>query len=272
MNEMIVRTGKTAEHPYRIPQETAAVYTMEEFCRYLQEHLFLVNRELIGHAFSEWLEKELDEKRLAADLTGILEEGNDLSRCVILIFEASHLYSNKELSFLRKRVLTLAAMSPEERQKIRADYLLHCGKYKEALYLYLDLTTERKSRGFHVSERAEIHRNIGVIYARNLQFEEAAESFLRAYELSGVQEHKKEYLTALELMEPSEREHYLDGREEAFSPDDPLLQEVRRRIDRLRGGISFHSRQSEALTALQSREKTKALLAGWLENYEKSME
>ena len=68
MSELILCSGKIAAQPFYIEGAELNIYTMEELCYYIRHNLYNLEQDLMSEDFILFLEHELGETALAAEL------------------------------------------------------------------------------------------------------------------------------------------------------------------------------------------------------------
>lgn len=270
MNTFILCNGKTAKQPYRLKAEAVPVYDLDELCCYMKEHLFLMNREFINPGLADWLEEELDRKDLADELRALMGKQPDPYEAVMRIFEATVNYDADEIEELKALMESLSNKTDLEKKKVRADYLAGMHKYRDALYLYREILKEKYYGQMTEELRAGICHNIGVIYARFFQFQEAADMFLNAFQLSDSEESKKAWICARLMQqrldpEGQEADAGLEVSEEELAEVSRFLEERISRQELLEDGQGVTILESGISMGPDSG--SRELLTGWLEEY-----
>ena len=137
MSSLILCHRKKAKQPYEVAQIQRKIYTMEELCYYLCNHLYLVDYTLMNEKLCDWLEEELELSDLANNLRRLLEQNGSMEQFVITILAHSSIYTTGELSRIQDVLEKLKNQRPVEKQKYKADNLLASGSTKSAIIPHL---------------------------------------------------------------------------------------------------------------------------------------
>ena len=65
MGELILCSHPIAAMPYYIDNISLNVYSLEELCYYIENHLYLIEADFMSEELCLWIGQELDEKDLA---------------------------------------------------------------------------------------------------------------------------------------------------------------------------------------------------------------
>ncbi len=204
--------GDYATNPYVIPGLGCSVYCMEELCYALKENAFLLDVTLMSDTLVDWIGGECGLKDLAHELYPMVHGRGVLSSFVILIMEYVGLYENSTVREVERVLKKGAGLSSIEKRKGQIDYLVEKKKYVAALRGYDALLAQWKDVDENAGEtpgkqvRAAIFHNKGVAFTRLMLYEQAADSFLLAYQTEPAKEHYMAYL-ASKRMELNEEEY-----------------------------------------------------------------
>ncbi|MBQ2802969.1 MAG: hypothetical protein IJF07_03625 [Lachnospiraceae bacterium] len=205
-----VCVGSYATIPYTIEELELSVYSMEELCYCLKENAFLLDVSLMNDVLLNWMERECGVKDLARELYQLVHKKGSLSAFVSMILEYTGLYKDEVVQEVERVLKQGAGLSNIEKRKKQIDYLAGKKKYAAAIRGYdslleqwqLDKTEELPAANVHAS----ILYNKGVVCAKLMLYQQAAEAFIAAYEQWNEEEYLKAYLAA-KRMELSEEEY-----------------------------------------------------------------
>ena len=79
MGELILCSHPIAAMPYYIDNISLNVYSLEELCYYIENHLYLIEADFMSEELCLWIGQELDEKDLAQSLRSVLLGNGSLS-------------------------------------------------------------------------------------------------------------------------------------------------------------------------------------------------
>lgn len=206
-----VCVGNYAAVPYCVPGVGINVYCMEELCFVLRENTFLLDLSVADDELPQWIDRECGLRDLSRALRSMRHRQETLSAYVALILDFVGLYDERAVEEARQELSRGAGLSGVEKKKTQMDFLVRRGQYRQALKGYEGLLGKwqeqtRDGEAPAVECLARIWHNKGVAQAGLMLYHEAAESFHRAYELTGEQDFCRAFLAA-ERMAMTEREY-----------------------------------------------------------------
>ncbi len=224
MGRIILGTGSYAEVPYRMEKFYVNLYSVEELCYLLVEKAELLDGDIMQRALAEWLDEACGLDRLATALYTLIDQNASPASFAGTILEYVNLYPAETIARTESLIRENVGLSPYERGKAKADYMLSGGKYQTALAQYRALLgqlpdTERPLR-------ARVLYNMGVACAGLFMFARAAEYFMQSYEAEEDGESLEMYLAALR-MQYDDRE-YID-----YIAEHPEYHDLSLRVERL---------------------------------------
>lgn len=245
MSHMILGTGRYAAKPYYVERFYVNLYSVEELCFLLVDKAELLDQEIMQRDMVRWLDEECDLSDLAHALYALLNQKGSTAAYVGTILEYVCLYSPEVIARTEELIRDNEGLSPFERHKAKADYLLKERRYFAAMEMYQSLLnripdTERMLQ-------AKILHNMGAACAGMFMFEQAADWFMKSHEIDGRQESLLMYL-ASRRMNRSDKEYidYIAGHPEFH---DASLQ-VERMMERAEGTFEG-SDENRMLVTLQ---------------------
>ncbi len=194
--------GNYAKVPYYFDKLDIRVFCMEELCCCLKENAFLLGAEIMQDSLLKFIGNECDVPQLARELYPLVHKKGNVSTFVSMILEYVGFYPPEEINQVEQVLKQGTHLSDYEKQKIQIDYMAEKKKYASALEeyerLYASMPKDLKA--------AAILHNMGVVYANMMMYKKAAERFLKAYEISGVNASFVAYLGA-KRFELTDREY-----------------------------------------------------------------
>lgn len=206
MSRVILGTGVRAEVPFYMEKFYVNLYSVEELCYLLVEKAELLDQDIMQRELVEWLEEECGLESLAHALYSLMNQNGSTVAFVGTILEYVNLYPAEEIAGTERIIRENDGLSPCERGKAKADYMLSNGRYHAALAQYnglLERITEEEN-----PLKARILHNMGVACARLFLFLRASEYFMQSYLTDGNEESLELYLASLR-MQYEDRE-YID--------------------------------------------------------------
>ena len=196
MGSIILCHKKKAKRPYEITRIHRKIYTIEELCYFLCNHLYLIDHTIMNEHLCEWLEEELELPDLAKSLRQHLEQYGSMQQFVLTILAFSSIYTTAELKHVQNVLDKLKNQKPVEKQKFKADNLLANGALKPAILIYqsilqaeMDETVDKKFYG-------RVYGCLGSAYGRMFLYEEAAKMYEAAFQICEEESMLKAYLYA----------------------------------------------------------------------------
>ncbi|MGN6714857.1 hypothetical protein [Anaerocolumna jejuensis] len=233
MGILIACEENKAKLPYRFKVTDTGIYTAEELFYYVYHNFLLLTDELYEEAFLMWLEKELFLPEKAEKIREMKKNysGYDaqVEAASILLLDNSY-YQEEEVQEFLLRQNERKNVSPGELAVKKAESFLQHGRYFEAGMIYESLLAGDGMYAVLKEEAGRIRHNLGVCRLHTEGFKRAAKDFKAAYEMTGGEESKRQYVLCMLLggnestfgAEESISEAYVKGIREEIQ--DSLLQ------------------------------------------------
>lgn len=267
MSEFIICNGARASKPYHMIINEVPVYTIEELCYFLNEHLYVLNEKFFRPDLPSWIRNELHMPVLAAQLENLYVREGTPYEAALIIFDMSGLYRLEEMNQIRSVVHDLENRTLIEKLKYRSDFLLDVGQYREALYINLELLRKQNISRMTEGLQAEICHNTGVIYSRLFLYGEALPYFKRAYSLTQSEDSRTDFYRAVWMLSESESTLKED-------PDLPADEAYLRTIADEMHEIEDQIRKKQEDERIDAENEEASVLVNpedWLEEYERSV-
>ncbi len=245
MSHMILGTGRYAENPYYMEKFYVNLYSVEELCFVLVDKAELLDQEIMRRDMVRWLDEECGLSDLAHALYALLNQKGSTVAFVGTILEYVCLYSPEVIARTEEIVRNNEGLSPYERHKAKADYLLKERRYFAAMEQYQGLLSMLSDSDSLL--QAKIYHNMGAACAGMFMYERAADWFMKSHEIDGRQESLILYL-ASQRMRYSDKE-YIDYIAEHPEYHDASLK-VERMMERASGAFEG-SDENRMLVTLQ---------------------
>lgn len=246
--------GDYSSVPYLIQGLELRVYCMEELCYGLKENAFLLDSSIMSDGLINWIRQCCGLDELADFLYPMVHRQGSLSTFVVAILQYVGLYEQAELRQVEQILKKGAGLSSLEKRKQQIDYLVKKKKYVAAIRGYDNLLQkwgEYEELGVQNAGeelKAAIYHNKGTALARMMLYQQAGESFLEAYRITG---NDQEYLSFLgtKRMEMPESKYisFAAGEMEHYQ----LTLELEKQMETLRQDFLL---QPEALMLRQRQE------------------
>ncbi len=227
MSSLILCHKKKAKQPYEVAQIQRKIYTMEELCYYLCNHLYLIDYTLMNEKLCDWLEEELELGDLANNLRRLLEQNGSMEQFVITILAHSSIYTTGELSRIQDVLDELKNQRPLEKQKYKADNLLASGSTKSAILIYQGILYGERDESLDGKFYGKVFACLGAAYGRLFLYEEAARMYEAAFQICEERTMLKAYLYACRrYMNGESYSQLLEKSQMYLDIDEELVKEV----------------------------------------------
>lgn len=197
MARVICAVGQQAEQPYRLEKIERNVYSIEELCYLLVQSAEILDDSLLNQELIDWIASECALPHLAESLQKYLGKQRLLSDFVAAMLQYVGFVPEEKEEKTRQIVSSGQGLEPFEKRLAHAGTLRENASPYEALEEYRKLLEDLPSPERRLRIRAL--REMGRIYAEQFRFRAAAESFDKAYQLTGRSEIYLEYLACLRL-------------------------------------------------------------------------
>lgn len=197
MSQIILGTGRYAGKPYFVEKFYINLYSVEELCYLLVEKAEMLDQEIMQRELVQWLDEECGLNQLAHALYSLLNQNGSTAAFAGIILEYVNLYPQDVVWKTEEIIRGNEGLSPYERRKAKADYMLQNRRYYGALKQYYALLAQLGETDRVL--KAQVCHNMGTAYAKLFMFRQAAEWFRTAFELDEAKESLSLYLTAVRM-------------------------------------------------------------------------
>lgn len=198
--------------PFYVEQAGLNLYSLEELAYFLYHNICLADRSMFDERMCRWIADEIGYPELAARIRNGIASGTNFQNLVLSVVGSADLFSNPELTALGDRLKSLSSLQEQERLKMRADELLDNHNEWAAMEEYRHILRMHQNNRLGMEFYAAIWNNLGVCYARQFMFEEAADCFETSCEYSQNDEVEQQAELARQLAEggrpPVEKKAY----------------------------------------------------------------
>ena len=194
--------GSIAAEPYYIEGVCLNIFSIEELCYYLKENVTLLDDSIMSDTLVDFIADELKLSGLAEKLADMIHSGAALPDFVGEIMEYTDYVSGNTLIAMKKAVNGSPDIKPGMKRKARGDFFFRNGKYPEAAQEYLQAVYADTQQAEVMGDNkalAVLYHDLGSAYARMFIFDNAADSFKKAYSLNHSSVSLKCYLLALRM-------------------------------------------------------------------------
>ncbi|HIS08105.1 MAG TPA: hypothetical protein IAC99_10590 [Candidatus Choladocola avistercoris] len=196
----ICKYNRTAQ-PFYIRQAGINLYSLEELAWFLYHNICLADRQLFDDRLCRWLSEEAGCRDLARRIQNGIASGSSFQNLVLSVVGAADMYDKKELSELGERLKGLGSLQEQERLKLRADELLDNHNEWAAMQEYRHILRMHQNSRLGMTFYGAVWNNLGVCYARQFLFGEAADCFETSCEYAPDEEVERQAELARQLAE-----------------------------------------------------------------------
>lgn len=196
MGSIILCHKKKAKRPYEVSRINRRIYTIEELCYYLCNHLYLIDYTIMNEQLCEWLDVELGLNELAENLRQLLSQSGSVEQFVVTILAHSSIYTTGELKRIQTVLEKLKNQKPIEKQKYKADNLLQGGEIKQAILIYRSILDGERDESVERKFYGYIYGCMGAAYGRMFLYEEAAKMYEKAFQICEEESMLRAYVYA----------------------------------------------------------------------------
>lgn len=235
MGSIILCHKKKAKVPYEIARIHRKIYTIEELCYYLCNHLYLVDYTIVNTQLCDWLDEELELSQLADVLRQMVEQNSTIEQFVVTILSYSSIYTTDEIRHVEKMLEHLKNQKPVEKKKYKADNLLQSGSVKSAIMAYLDILHDERDESVDGKFYGKVYGCLGAAYGRLFLYEEASKMYEAAFQICEEKSMLDAYLYACRCYMTREEYKSLLERSPLFAEIDLQLT---KRVEELENSIT----------------------------------
>ncbi len=263
MGKLILCSGIRAKRPYTLPVTGARVYSIEELCYYIGEHLYFVDEDFFTDSLFEWMDIELGLTSRGEKLIQLKEQQADIKTLLAALLCSADYYTEAEIKKLIKHIEEFNRMTPVKRRCLRADSCLKDKNYSDAAREYEQILNSDDAQGIIPEEYGDILHNLAVAQVHTIGLSVAAETFHQAYERNQREDSLRQYLYALILNNQAEE---FDQKLVEYQVTDELAEDILAGVDQL-------EREAEVCEEMVKLEQISLLLSeGKQSNYRELVE
>lgn len=168
---------KRTRTPFFVEQVGLNLYSLEELAWFLYHNICLADRKMFDERLCRWIGEEVGYPELARRIQNGIASGTNFQNLVLSVVGAVDLFSNRQIAELGDRLKGLASLQEQERLKMRADELLDSRNEWAAIAEYRHILRIHQNNRLGMEFYGAVWNNLGVCYARQFLFDEAADCF-----------------------------------------------------------------------------------------------
>ncbi len=200
MGKLILCSGKRTDRPYGFSSGGIRVYSMEELCYFLYQHIYLIDEELFCDALIDWIQKELNLPERAEKLRQLKHRKADAKTMVTVVLCSADYYTEYEIKSYLKELDTISGMPKIKRNCIKANNYLEQKQYKEAEAEYERLLEAKEAVELTPEDYGDILHNLAIAKLHTIGIRSAAELFEQAYQRNQKEGSLLQYLYCIRLI------------------------------------------------------------------------
>ena len=255
MSSYILCQVKRASMPYYIENISTNIYSIEELCYYFYHNIYLLDETILNEHLCDWLRKELGLEKLYKRLYKVLEEGLGTSEFILAVFKEINYLTHKEFKELNEKLNLLELQPVVLREKKKGDYLVENKMYVNAIRIYENALQKEDKDGLGEQFSGGIYHNMGCAYLHLFQFADAAQCFLKAYQVLRTKQVLSHYLMAVYMEQQEGFEKACEDMEASKEQKQEVLQKLE---------------EAEQETQPVTREEAEEVLNGFIRDYHRS--
>lgn len=176
--------GKMAARPFTIKNSGLNIYSIEELCYYIYNNVFDLPEDFVSVKLCNFLSEELELVTLAVRLRSMLgnPESREYERLIAIVSESDYLTAQELLDF-KTSIQRLSGCRTLQRYKLKADSLFKKGRIDRAISQYKSIIEHREFTSQEEIFRSYVYYNLGVAFSFIYHYDEAFDSFYKAYKL-----------------------------------------------------------------------------------------
>lgn len=182
MGRLIQCCGRLAKRPYHFQLGDTRVYSIEEVCYFIAHNIYLLQRDIFGKGFVNWVREELALTELADKLEAMSTREDALKDVVVTICCSCDYFDEPQINEMVHIMEETEHLPERECRKIKADTQLQSGCYESAVEGYQAILRSEDMMQASPAEYAPLYHNIGVALGLLGEYLQASDYFLRAYE------------------------------------------------------------------------------------------
>lgn len=204
MGKIILCTGKIADQAFLFPILDAKVYSIEELCYYIYNNIYSLTSSMFSNDLADFLEQHLAMEKTAAKLRKLIQKKASLKDIVVTILCSADYYEEDEIKALIQVMDKLEKSTPVECLKLKADNNLFMGDYKSAGSAYQTILDQKEKEQYSDFWEGNVYHNLGIVKMYTQTYQDAAASFLTAFEKNKNNESLLAYLINLKFAKKEE--------------------------------------------------------------------
>ncbi|MCI6857989.1 MAG: hypothetical protein MR867_01660 [Eubacterium sp.] len=228
MRESLICIGKTTKNGYCFEDTGIRVFSYEELCFYLSQHMICYLSTLPGEDLLIFLREELGLSKLSRQLYKLLDPEKDQMKYFAALFREGNYFTEEEIRDILDHYRELKNEPVFRQEKKKGDLYVKCGRAQKALGCYRKALKQPK---LPEEEKGALYHNQGIAWMKLFRFTDARLSFLKAYRYTGDEKSLFYYYCVIAFSEGQE----CAGKElAALDASDILLEAFEDRLEEMK--------------------------------------
>ncbi len=242
MSKLILCSGERTKRPYVFGSTGVRIYSMEELCYYLNNHVYMIEEDMFREELFDWIDLELKLSERAQKLRLLKKQGADVKTIVTVILCSTDYYTEAEIKSVLKVLDEIIGMPTIKRNYIKANTLLHNQQYKEAAAEYERLMNSKEIIQISPEEYGDVYHNLAIAKLHVTGLKEASKLLLHAYERNGKEASLKQYLISLRLIGSTQE---YENKIQEFQVREELRNEIEDHLKRMEEEVNSHDEMKQ---------------------------
>lgn len=228
MRESIICSGRIGVKPYRFPETGIEIFSYEELCYYLSEHMLFYLDTLPEENLLVYLKDELGMESLYRQLCRLDDPARDQMKYFSALFREGNYFSEEDIREILDDYRNLKNTPAPMQKKWLGDQYLKYHRSSMAIQYYREALSVEK---LEASLQGAIYHNMAIAKARLFRMQDACVDFLKAYQYGGEEESLFYYYCIIAMTEDV---HRAEEEMESFEVSDILLESFEERYVQMR--------------------------------------
>ena len=182
MSESLICIGKIGEKGYYFEDTGIQIFSYEELCYYMSQHMICYIHTLPGEDLLAYIRDELDLDKLSKQLSKLLDPEKDQMKYFAALFREGHYFNEDEIRDILDEYRGLMNAPVYLQKKWMGDLLTSSGRASRAIRYYQEALGQKEIKE---EEVGRLYHNMGVAEAKLFRFENAKINFIKAYQYTG---------------------------------------------------------------------------------------
>ena len=175
--------SKQSKTPYYISEIELNIYSLEEICYFLYNHIYLVEKSFFNEKLLNYIEYSLGKSLVSKKISELINTKASIEDIILTLFAETKYYEDLEIKKILPLLKNLETKGHHERMFMKAQNFYNNGKYEKSLNIYLNILMINYDYSLPREFYANVYYCIGVIYAKFFVYDKAEESFMGAYKI-----------------------------------------------------------------------------------------